>query len=99
MKQQRLIKKGVKSDKYKSIKDWQESIFKSANKKFSNNTFRTEFDWIRSINEQLKDVKKAIEVEKGIRKSKDHAHQDPDHRIAALIADIFILAKIRKTRL
>ena len=40
-------------------------------------------------------MKGALEVERGLRQSDDHAHQDPNHRIGALIADILILAEER----
>lgn len=50
---------------------------------------------VASVQRQLDDLKAALEVARGARTSDDHAHQDPDHRTAALIADILILAEER----
>src|SRR4051812_248249 len=80
----------------KTIKEWQKMIAESAKKKFPNNNW-DQLRRVQSITEQLEDVKMAIQVEQGLSSSKDHAHQDPDHRIAALIADIFILAEMRNS--
>ena len=52
-----------------------------------------------SIQQQLDDVKAALEVERQVRLSDDHAHQDPNHRLAALIADILILAEERNANI
>lgn len=80
----------------KSIQEWQKIISESAKKKFPNNNW-DQLRRVQSITEQLGDVKAAIQVEQGLLKSDDHAHQNPDHRIAALIADILILAEERGT--
>ncbi len=78
----------------KNISDWQKTLKSAADARFPgsiwDNLRRTE-----SIQEQLDDLKAAIEVERGLRTSDDHAHQDPNHRIGALIADILILAEER----
>ena len=78
----------------KTIHDWQAAFKAAADKKFPASGWG-EVERIRSIQEQLDDVKAALEVERGERMSDDHAHQDPDHRIAALIADILILTEER----
>jgi len=75
----------------KSIADWQRAFKEAADRKFPNSTWGGS-ERVASIQRQLDDVKAALEVEHGIRESDDHAHRDPDHRIAALIADILILA-------
>jgi len=78
----------------KSILEWQRALKRAANHKFPKSVWG-EVERIESIRGQLDDVKAALEVARGTRVSDDHAHQDPDHRIAALIADIFILAEER----
>ena len=78
----------------KSIAEWQEILKAAADRRFPNNASGT-FDRVTSIQEQLDDVKAALEVKEGKRMSDDHAHQDPDHRIAALIAAALILAEER----
>lgn len=80
----------------KSIREWQKIFKAAADRRFP------DCDWdnlrrLQSTQEQLDDVKAALEVESGTRQSDDHAHQDPDHRIGALIADILILAEERGT--
>ena len=78
----------------KSVSEWQKILKAATDRRFPNNASGT-FDRIASIQEQLDDVKAALKVERGARQSDDHAHQDPNHRIAALIADILILAEER----
>ena len=80
--------------KMKSISNWQKALKRAADHRFPKEDWG-EMERVRSIQEQLDDVKAALEVARGTRQSDDHAHQDPDHRIAALIADIFILAEER----
>lgn len=77
-----------------SIAQWQKALKAAANQKFPDNVSGA-FDRVQSIHEQLDDVVVALEVERGERKSNDHAHQDPNHRIGALVADILILAEER----
>lgn len=77
-----------------SISEWQKILKEAADKKFPNNA-SGEFDRIQSIQEQLDDVKAALNVEQGALQSDDHAHQDPNHRIGALLADVLILAEER----
>jgi len=79
----------------KSIPQWQKELKEAADVRFPNNTLGT-FDRVKSLQDQLKDIKAAIAVEKGERESDDHAHQDPNHRIAALIADALIFAEERE---
>jgi hypothetical protein len=78
----------------KSFREWQAVLKAAADRRFS------ESDWgiperLVSVQSQLDDVKAAFQVERGERTSDDHAHQDPDHRIGALVADILILAEER----
>lgn len=78
----------------RTVSEWQKALKAASDQKFPNNASGA-FDRIQSIQEQLDDVKAALEVERGERKSDDHAHQDPNHRIGALLADILILAEER----
>lgn len=80
----------------KSIAEWQKAFKAAADQRFPNSGWG-ESERVQSIRGQLDDVKAALEVERGVRQSDDHAHQDPDHRIGALIADILILAEERGT--
>ena len=78
----------------RSIIEWQQALKAAAERKFPNSGW-DEARRLQSIQEQLNDVKTAIKVERGELTSDDHAHQDPNHRIAALIADTLILAEER----
>lgn len=80
----------------KSIAEWQKAFKAAADRKFPNNGWDDKRR-VQSIQEQLDDVKAALQVERGELVSDDHAHQDPDHRIGALLADILILAEQRGT--
>ncbi len=80
----------------RSILEWQKALKAAADAKFPNNGW-DDARRVQSIQEQLDDVKAALQVERGELKSDDHAHQDPDHRIGALLADILILAEQRGT--
>lgn len=73
---------------------WQVTLKQAADRRFPDSGWGI-LERLASIQEQLDDVCAALEVERGERVSDDHAHQDPDHRIAALIADILILAEER----
>lgn len=79
----------------RSISEWQRVLKAAASRKFPDSTWG-EAERVQSVQEQLDDVKAALEIERGARHSDDHAHRDPDHRIAALIADILILAEERE---
>jgi hypothetical protein len=87
-------KKALYNGRMQSISDWQKTLKEAADLKFPNNSSGT-FDRVQSIQEQLDDVKAALLVEQGLQKSDDHAHEDPNHRIGALVADIIILAEER----
>ena len=78
----------------KSIGEWQKAFKTAAGRKFPNSDWG-ESERVTSIQKQLDDVKAALEVERGARQSDDHAHQDPNHRIGALIADVLIFAEER----
>lgn len=78
----------------KDIAAWQKSLKEAADTRFPNNLTGT-FDRLRSLQEQLDDIKAALAVERGELKSEDHAHTDVNHRIGALIADALILAEER----
>lgn len=78
----------------RNIMQWQQTLKTAAERKFPNSDWG-ESERLTSIQEQLNDVKSALDVEQGTLESSDHAHQDPNHRIGALIADILILAEER----
>jgi isocitrate dehydrogenase kinase/phosphatase len=78
----------------KSIAEWQKAFKAAADQKFPD----ANWDDVRrtqSIQEQLDDVKVALQVERGEHTSDNHAHTDANHRIGALVADILILAEQR----
>lgn len=75
----------------KSIAEWQKALKAAAERKFPDSGW-TQADRLASIRRQLEDVEASLKVESGEVQSDDHAHQDANHRIAALIADILILA-------
>jgi len=78
----------------RSIAEWQKAFKTAADQRFPDSGWG-ESERVQSIQEQLDDVKAALAVEHGTLQSADHAHQDPNHRIGALIADILILAEER----
>lgn len=78
----------------KSISEWQQMLKAAADRRFPDSKWNMD-DRVASVYRQLDDVKKALAVESGALESTDHAHQDPNHRIAALIADALILAEER----
>src|SRR5690348_14373065 len=79
----------------RSIAEWQKVLRDAADHKFPENENRSQLDWVASNASQLDDVKNALLVERGKLTSDDRRHQDPNHRIGALIADVLILAEIR----
>jgi len=76
--------------------DWQRALGEAAKRKFPDSGWSAS-DRLASIRRQLEDVEASLKVESGDMLSDNHRHQDPDHRIAALIADILILAQTRGT--
>lgn len=82
----------------KTLVEWQKALKTAADRKFPGSSWDA-LRRVQSIQEQLDDVRAALEIERGIRRSDDHAHQNPDHRIAALIADILLLAEERSADL
>jgi len=78
----------------KSIAEWQKALSDAAERKFPDSGW-SQTDRLASIHRQLEDVEASLKAESGEVQSDKHAHQDPDHRIAALIADILILAEER----
>lgn len=83
----------------KTLQEWQKEFADAAMKKFPNNIKWVEQDRVLSILRQLADVGGAIQKEQGLLKSDNHAHENPNYRIACLIADIFILCEKRKINL
>lgn len=78
----------------KSIREWQHLLKAAADRCFPDSGWGI-LERIRSVREQLDDVEAALAVEAGTQTSDDHGHQDPNHRIGALIADSLILADER----
>lgn len=78
----------------RNITQWQQTLKTASERKFRSSGW-SQTDRLASIEEQLNDVKASLKVESGELQSDDHAHQDPNHRIGALIADILILAEER----
>lgn len=83
----------------KTLQQWQKDFAEAAAKKYSNNSEWSEQDWVLSILRQLADVGGAIQKEKGLYQSSKHEYEDPNHRIACLLADIFILCDKRGVEL
>lgn len=79
----------------KSLKEWQEAVAKAAGEKFPVNQEWTQQDRLLSILRQLADVSGGIQKEQGIFPHPNRTYDDPNHRIAALIADILILCDMR----
>lgn len=79
----------------KNLSEWQKEFGEAAKKKFPNVKDWDQQDRLLSVLRQLADVGGAIQNEQDIFPSKDHAHTDPNHRIAALLADILILCDER----
>ncbi|MFA6256685.1 MAG: hypothetical protein WCT29_00010 [Candidatus Paceibacterota bacterium] len=75
----------------KNIKEWQKEFIKASNN-FPTNEKWKEQDRLLSILRQLADVGGGIQKEQGVYNHPNKAYDDPNHRIAALIADILILA-------
>ncbi|PIR84916.1 hypothetical protein COU16_00145 [Candidatus Kaiserbacteria bacterium CG10_big_fil_rev_8_21_14_0_10_47_16] len=80
----------------KTITEWQKVLKAAADRRFPDSGWG-EKERIESIERQLDDAKVALACARGERVSDYHGHQDPDHRIAALIADILIFAEERDT--
>ncbi|TAK59237.1 hypothetical protein EPO14_00240 [Patescibacteria group bacterium] len=78
----------------RNIMQWQQALKTAAEQKFPNSGW-SHTDRLASVRRQLEDVEASLKVESGELQSDDHAHQDPNHRIGALIADILILAEER----
>ncbi len=78
----------------RSITDWQKALKAAADARFPESGWG-EPERLASVKAQLDDVMAALEVEHGVRESDDHAHQDPNHRIGALVAEALILAEER----
>ena len=79
----------------KTLSERQKEIVDAARRKFPNIENWNQQDRLLSVLRQLADVGGAIQNEQGIFPSKDDAHTDPNHRIAALIADILVLCHER----
>ncbi len=79
----------------KTLSEWQEEFAVAAQEKYSNNKRWTQQDRVLAVLRQLADVGGAIQKEMRIFETKDSAHEDPNYRIAALMADILILCHKR----
>ena len=79
----------------KTIKKWQKEFAKAAVRKFPANKKWKEQDRLLSILRQLADVGGGIQKEKNIFPHPNKAYDDPNHRLAALLADILILVDKR----
>ena len=77
-----------------TLAEWQKILKAAADYRFPNSGW-TLSDRIASVCRQVDDVNAAHAVEQGTLVSDDHAHQDLNHRIGALIADALILAEER----
>ena len=88
----------------KSIDEWNK-LFADAIKRKYPNDFSDQDKRLEYIKQELEDVIFARKVEKGIvrvvkSKSKEgHRYNDPDERIAGLLANIFVLTYLRTTDL
>jgi hypothetical protein len=80
----------------KTLAEWQKEFGEAAKEKFPNISAWDQQDRLLSILRQFADVGGAIQKEQGLMDSKDHGHDDPNHRIAAVIADVLILCDERK---
>jgi len=80
----------------RSLSEWQREFGEAARRKFRNTKKWDQQDRVLSILRQLADVGGAIQKEQSIFPSRDHGHERPNHRIAALIADILILCDERR---
>ena len=78
-----------------TLKEYQKAFSTAAAKKFPINAKWNQKDRVLSIQRQLADVGGALQKEEGIYTHDNHAYNDTDHRIAALIADILILVDSR----
>lgn len=82
-----------------TISDWKQRIIRAINLKYPKSPKGAQLWRVKSIAQQVRDVKKAIRVQLGEIESKHHAHQDPNHRIAAVLPDLFYLSGMRKSNL
>lgn len=80
------------STRARTFKEWQKLLAEAANRKYPVNARWTEQDRFLSITRQLADVGAEIQYEQGVY---PHRKGEADHRIAALIADVLILAQMR----
>jgi len=89
------IAKGSSPETRFTLSEWQEKFGEAARNKFPNIEDWNHQDRLLSILRQLGDVGGAIQKEQDIFSSENHAHDRPNHRIAALIADVLILCDKR----
>lgn len=83
----------------RTITDWQKEFAKEAKRKFPANAKWSQKDRLLSIDRQLADVGGALQKEEGIYNHDNHAYENPNHRIAATIADLLLLVDSRNFNL
>ncbi len=83
----------------KTLQEWQKDFAIAVAKKFPNNSRWSEQDRVLAMLRQLADVSGAIQKEQGLLISDNHSYEDPNYRIACLMADIFILCEKREVNL
>ena len=89
-----MFNKNVKNAK--TIKEWQKLFANAINKKFGSSSQGKRISFIK---QEVDDIENALKVEKGELKSDDHRYQDPNERIAGLLANVFVLSDQRGTDL
>jgi hypothetical protein len=79
----------------KSLQEYQKAFAEAAKKKFDTYDMWDTKDRVLSVQRQLADVSGGLQKEEGIFPHLNKAYDNPDHRIAASIADLLILVDMR----
>jgi hypothetical protein len=81
----------------KTIKKWQKEFKEACEKRFPDSKQWTDQDRLLSIMRQLADVSGGVQKEQGIYhpNPKNKTYDNPNHRLAALIAETLILIEKR----